>query len=235
MKLTDKPTLNPRWVISLSGKEYPTWPGILDLAHQLGLESIETDLVQIPNADNQETAIVKATARLKDGRHCAEYGDANPRNTSARVATALLRMAATRAKGRALRDLCNVGQVMLEELPEEEAVALARSSAANQAAPPVRSGGVSRTEPAAAAPGFEPVCEIDGKTYQRLDLVRTCLLDQETARQHGIVIEGEALEPATATNAQLIAYGRLLRPKLRAAKAISEGAKVGPKKAEVTT
>jgi hypothetical protein len=87
-------------------------------AHERGLQAIETELVQIPTADNEHTAIVKATVRMKDGSVFQDYGDANPRNTNARIATALIRMASTRAKGRALRDAINVGQTMLEELPD---------------------------------------------------------------------------------------------------------------------
>lgn len=57
---------------------------------------------------------------MKDGSRFEDYGDANRGNTSTRVATALIRMASTRAKGRALRDAINVGQTMLEELPDLE-------------------------------------------------------------------------------------------------------------------
>ncbi len=237
--MNEKPVIDSRWVISLQGKDYPTWPGILDLAHQLGLEAIDTELVQIPTQANEQTAIVKATTRLKGGRQCADYGDASPRNCSTKIATALIRLASTRAKGRALRDLCNVGQMLLEELPEEEAVAMARSSPAQPEPGAARPSGGSKTAeggrgPAATATaGFEPLYHADGKSLHRTDLVAACLKDQQLARDYSIPVE--PLDPATATNEQLFSYGRSLRPRLRAAKALRDSGKAAPQPAEVVT
>lgn len=112
--------MDAKYIINLSGKDYPLFAGILSEAHERGLQSIETQLIQIPAEENSHTAIVKAVVRMKDGSYFEDYGDASPRNTSARIATALIRMASTRAKGRALRDAINVGQTMLEELPDLE-------------------------------------------------------------------------------------------------------------------
>lgn len=116
-----EPTLDPRLVIQLQGRAYPTYGAVLDLAHRIGLLSIETELVQIPGPDNEHTAIVKATVHLADPRMVfTDYGDASPRNVNSRIATALIRMASTRAKGRALRDAVNVGECLLEELPGDD-------------------------------------------------------------------------------------------------------------------
>jgi hypothetical protein len=112
--------VDPKHVVNLSGKDYPLFAGILAEAHERGLQSIETELIQIPTGENESVAIVRATVRMKDGSAFSDYGDASPRNTSARIATALIRMASTRAKGRALRDAINVGQTMLEELGDLE-------------------------------------------------------------------------------------------------------------------
>lgn len=112
--------VRPEHVVSLNGKSYPLYSGILAEAHERGLQSIETSLVQIPSEENGNVAIVKAVVRLKDGSSFEDYGDASPRNTNAKIATALIRMASTRAKGRALRDSINCGQTMLEELPGDD-------------------------------------------------------------------------------------------------------------------
>lgn len=111
--------MKPEYIVDLRGKKYPTYPGILDEAHEKGLTSIETELIQAPTQENDAVAIVKATVKLGD-KVFVDYGDASPRNVNSLIATALIRMASTRAKGRALRDAVNVGQTMLEELPEEE-------------------------------------------------------------------------------------------------------------------
>lgn len=112
--------MDPKFVVSLSGREYPLFAGILAEAHERGLQSIETQLIQIPTDENAQTAIVKAVVRMKDGSTFEGYGDANPRNVNPRIATATIRMAETRAKGRALRDAINCGMTMLEELPDLE-------------------------------------------------------------------------------------------------------------------
>ena len=108
--------LDRRYVANLQGKDFPVYAGVLDLAHQMGVRAITTELVQIPSQSNDNTAIVKATVILNDDRVFSDYGDASPKNTSAKVSTALIRMASTRAKGRALRDAVNVGEALAEEI-----------------------------------------------------------------------------------------------------------------------
>lgn len=112
--------IDPKYVVTLQGREYPLWAGVLGEAHERGLQSIETELIQIPSADNDHTAIVRAVVVMKDGSTFADYGDASPRNTSAKLANAIIRLASTRAKGRAVRDAINVGQTLFEELPDLE-------------------------------------------------------------------------------------------------------------------
>jgi len=147
----EKPAINPEHVISLQGQEYATYRGVLDLAHSIGLESIRTKLLQVPGADNDHVAIVEAEVRLKDGRVFVDVADASPKNVHVRMAVALIRMASTRAKGRALRDAVNIGEALAEELPEEAQVeeAAARPAGARHAAAP-------KATPAAAAPAPAP-------------------------------------------------------------------------------
>jgi hypothetical protein len=112
--------VDPKFVVQLSGREYPLFAGILAEAHERGLQSIETELIQLPTEENGHVAVVKAVVMMKDASTFHGYGDASPKNVNPRIATALLRMAETRAKGRALRDAINCGQTMLEELPDLE-------------------------------------------------------------------------------------------------------------------
>ena len=121
--------LDRRYVVNLQGRDYVTYAGVLDLAHQIGLRSITTELIQVPSKGNEDVAIVRATVIIRlahvqgDGdRVFSEYGDASPRNVNTagkvNLVNALIRMAATRAKGRALRDAVNVGETLAEEIGE---------------------------------------------------------------------------------------------------------------------
>ena len=96
-------------------KEVATYAGILALAHDEGLRSIITKLVQVPTKENGTVAIVTAVVRTNRGVFTA-IGDANPGNVNRRIAAHLIRMAETRAKARALRDAVDIGTVALEEL-----------------------------------------------------------------------------------------------------------------------
>jgi hypothetical protein len=98
-------------------KEVVTYAGVLALAHEDGLRSIRTKLAQIPNKENEQTAIVTAVVRTNKGVF-AGIGDANPGNVNSRIRPHIIRMAETRAKARALKDSQNIGIVALEELGE---------------------------------------------------------------------------------------------------------------------
>ena len=91
----------------------------MELGHQEGMNSIEIELLQIPNIDNDMTAIVKAIVKTKD-KSFEDIGDASPKSVGNMIKPHIIRMAATRAKARALRDLTNVGMTALEELGGDE-------------------------------------------------------------------------------------------------------------------
>ena len=112
--------IDSKFIIKLQGKEFVTYEGLLDVAHQLKLKSIETDLIQIPTSENQFTCIMKAVVSTEDGKTFEGYGDANPQNVNSMISRHLIRMAETRAKARALRDLTNIGMTAIEELGGEE-------------------------------------------------------------------------------------------------------------------
>ncbi len=112
--------LKKEFIVDLKGKEFVTYEGLLDVAHQMKLHSIHTELIQIPSKENNNTCIVKATAMTEDDKTFEGYGDADPSNVNRLIAKHSIRMAETRAKARALRDLTNIGMTAFEELAEDE-------------------------------------------------------------------------------------------------------------------
>ena len=107
--------MREEYMIERQGKRFVLYAGLLEEAHSRGLRSIETDLLQVPDAGNGEVAIVKAVVRTEDGKFTG-IGDASPQNVNRNIAPHVIRMAETRAKARALRDAINVGVTAFEEL-----------------------------------------------------------------------------------------------------------------------
>lgn len=112
-------SVNEKFIIKLQGKQFVTYEGLLDLAHQNGLKSLEVEIVQIPTSENDMTAICLAIATTEDSMY-QDIGDASPISVNRGLTPHLIRMASTRAKARVLRDLTNVGMTAIEELAEEE-------------------------------------------------------------------------------------------------------------------
>jgi len=110
------PKLKDRFLSNIKGKDFVLYAGVLDLATQKGLLKLEVELLQYPTKDNGKEAICRAVAEGKNGEVFSDIGDANPKNCTPMIAKHLIRMASTRAKGRALRDMCNIGIACLEEL-----------------------------------------------------------------------------------------------------------------------
>lgn len=117
-----KNLINEKFLINLQGKSFVTYEGLLDLAHQMGLQSLEVDLIQFPNEENNMTAIARAVATTEKNRF-SDIGDASPRSVNNMLAPHIIRMASTRAKARTLRDLTNVGMTAIEELSMEDSLA----------------------------------------------------------------------------------------------------------------
>ena len=112
------PKLDDRFLTNIKGKDFVLYAGVLDLATQKGLLKLEVELIQYPTKENGNEAICHAVAVGKNGEVFADIGDANPGNCHSMIAKHLIRMASTRAKGRALRDMCNIGIACLEELSD---------------------------------------------------------------------------------------------------------------------
>jgi len=111
-----KPKLDERFIKTIDGKDFALYSGLLDLAHQKNLISMEADVIQYPSKENDHTAVCKAIAKTATGGLFIDVGDANPMNCNAKVSKHIIRMASTRAKARCLRDLTNIGMTCLEEL-----------------------------------------------------------------------------------------------------------------------
>jgi hypothetical protein len=108
-------------VVKLQGKEYVLFEGLLEVTHEnYKLISMETELLQYPSEENNNTAIVKAVVTVKDGEEYKKFsgiGDASPASVNRMIAPHIVRMAETRALGRAMRFLTGFGTVF-EELGE---------------------------------------------------------------------------------------------------------------------
>ncbi|MBA2376754.1 MAG: hypothetical protein M3494_16610 [Actinomycetota bacterium] len=111
--------MREEYMIERQGKRFVLYAGLLEEAHNRGLRSIETELLQVPGMENSEVAIVKAVVRTEEGKFSG-IGDASPENVSRTIAPHLIRMAETRAKARALRDAINVSVTAFEELGGSE-------------------------------------------------------------------------------------------------------------------
>ena len=119
--------MREEYMIERQGKRFVLYAGLLEEAHSRGLRSIETDLLQVPEAGNGEVAIAKAVVRTEGGKFSG-IGDASPENVNRTIAPHVIRMAETRAKARALRDAINVGVTAFEELGGEDGGEVAESS-----------------------------------------------------------------------------------------------------------
>lgn len=111
------------FIVERQGKKFVLYAGLLDLAHQQGLKSVKTELIQVPHENNNRVAIVAATVTIeKDGveKTFTGIGDAAPNNVAPAMQTCLIRMAETRSKARALRDAVNVGVTAFEELGDDD-------------------------------------------------------------------------------------------------------------------
>ena len=111
-----RPKLDDSFIKKIDDKDFVLYSGLLDVAHQKNLSSVDVELIQYPSDENKQTAICKATVKTIDGKIFSDIGDANPQNCNAKVSKHLIRMASTRAKARSLRDLDNIGMTALEEL-----------------------------------------------------------------------------------------------------------------------
>jgi len=160
----DKPVFDERFLKNIKGKDFVLYAGLLDLAHQIGIQSIKVKAVQFPTKDNGFEAICEAYVESKNGASFIEIADANPNNVAPLVRQHILRMAATRAKARALRDMTNIGITCLEELGNIDEIKNDQSSQNNHQSnsQPVQNNNPSNAQP--VQNDKQDNGNIDGKT-----------------------------------------------------------------------
>ena len=206
-------------------REFITYAGLLAVAHDIGLEEMNTTVVQMPTDGNGQTAVIRAIAKGKPGLFTG-LGDANPQNVNRKVAKHLLRVAETRAKARALRDFCNINVVALEELGEED---LEFVSAPRQQQP-VQVVPQPQQQPAQGLqqPQQPVVSRIDDRRDgtisdpQKRALWRKALtLGYEGPRAHAFLLERLGVDPSRATRMQA---SRLLDVLAEEERRMSQGA-----------
>ena len=126
------------FIITRQGRDYVMYAGLLDAAHRDGLAGIRTTLLQPPSPANGFTAICHAEVTTSRGTFAA-LGDADPENAPRPMVNALVRLAETRAKARALADATNIAMPFIEEQSDAPAdatpIAAAPRSPASRAIP----------------------------------------------------------------------------------------------------
>ncbi len=108
--------IDPRFITYLHGKPFIRYAGLLAMAHERGLVSLEATFISVTD----QLALATATAVFSDGRRFTECADATPTNVPPHIRPHFPRMALTRCKARVLRDALNIGMVAMEELGEGE-------------------------------------------------------------------------------------------------------------------
>lgn len=104
-------------IANVQGKPFVLFSGLLLVAHENGLESIEPELLNLNLAD--QTAVFKAVVKGSRGTFVG-HGDAAPNNLTKMILPSFIRMAETRAICRALRFYLGIGMCAKDELPGSE-------------------------------------------------------------------------------------------------------------------
>jgi hypothetical protein len=177
------------YTITQQGREYILSDGLLVGLVQLsrGFYDLATEVVQLPTAENAQTAVCTAKVTVFEPetgrvlRTATGIGDASPANVGRMVAIHVLRMAETRAVARALRHLLGVGLTALEELGQGGA-----EPAADERTP--TAAPKTRPEPSWGQPAPSPApaesIQVDGRAFSRaqvLDVYHARLREADTA------------------------------------------------------
>ena len=123
--LTDE--FKKKFVCNIKGKDTIKVDGLVVLAHEKGIKSMKTKVVQFPNQDNQWTCIASTTVigygynpiteKIEEVEF-EDFADANPNNCTSMTKASYIRMASTRSIGRVLRKYTDIDMVTSEEIGE---------------------------------------------------------------------------------------------------------------------
>jgi hypothetical protein len=177
--------IKARFITKRDGRDFVLYPGLIDALHSLseGYFELQTTVAQLPSAENGQCAVVTARVSIFDTqqrdvplREATGIGDASPANVSRAMAPHLIRMAETRAKARALRDLLNVAVASLEdEGPAPD----------DRSAPPAAAPG--QPAPPAGAPTERIL--VNGRPYSRAEVWDAYTRRRAQAREAGLALE----------------------------------------------
>jgi len=106
--------IDKKFIQKIGNKDFILFEGLLAIAHEKGLENVETEVIQIPTKE-KPYAVTKAKVTIK-GKTYTGIGDASPNSVNRMIVPHLLRMSETRSVARALRFGCNIGMCSFEEL-----------------------------------------------------------------------------------------------------------------------
>jgi hypothetical protein len=105
-------TIPAAFVITIQGKQFILFSGLLFLAHQQGLLSLTEEVTHVTDT----YVMAQARAEFEDGRVFRGVGDSSPDNVGKQVKAHWRRLAGTRAMARALRNALNIAMCSLEEI-----------------------------------------------------------------------------------------------------------------------
>ncbi len=119
MTATEKPKLDRIFIEIIEGREFIKFGGLLHLATEKGISRIETEIIQLPTPENQNSAIIRAVVESKEGDLFSGIGDCSPANCHPKVAKHSIRIAETRAVARCLKLFVDSPYTCIEELSDE--------------------------------------------------------------------------------------------------------------------
>lgn len=108
--------IDPRHIVLIQGKPFVKFAGLLELAHQKGLQELRVHWT----FNSEDLSLAHAVAIFPHGTF-EECGDASPASVNRKVALHFRRVACTRAAARALRLALGVEVCSVEELADEAA------------------------------------------------------------------------------------------------------------------